>query len=102
MISPAEISNDSAGSIVMMSSIAQAMTSVSFGVAASASGANAARGDGATAPPMPRNGEFFMVSPRFDEPRFEYTAGAKRRVRHFSARYEPPAGAPQGGDELAG
>src|SRR4029434_3040847 len=36
MISPAEISKDSAGSIVMMSSNAKATTSVSFGVAACA------------------------------------------------------------------
>ena len=43
MISPAEISNDSAGSIVMMSSMAHATTSVSLGVAASAGMAPASR-----------------------------------------------------------
>ena len=36
MISPAEISNTSPGSMVMMSSMAQVITKVSLGVAASA------------------------------------------------------------------
>ena len=63
MISPAEISNDSAGSMVMMSSKANATTSVSFGVAACAGMAKAASADNATAPTMLRNDEVFMASP---------------------------------------
>ena len=66
MISPAEISKDSAGSIVMMSSMAQAMTSVSFGVAASAGQAPMASAAAAAAASNRRAGggdESFMVVP---------------------------------------
>ena len=54
MISPAEISNASAGSIVMMSSKANTTTSVSLGVAAARAGAVVARSTETSAAPSPR------------------------------------------------